>query len=163
MTRHRPAADRSERILAALREHGLRVTPQRRAIWGVLAAAENAHLSADEVFERARGELPELSRATVYNALGDLVAAGLLGLVDGPGPQRYDANVVPHHHFRCRRCRRLFDVEPAGIEGLRLDERGFAVERAEVLLEGLCPSCSPGAGRSTPRRPRRRSRPGSHS
>jgi Fe2+ or Zn2+ uptake regulation protein len=130
----------SERIAAVIREHGLRVTPQRRVIWGVFAS-HGAHLSADEVFRRGRADLPELSRATVYNALGELVAAGLLGLVEGPGPRLYDANVQPHHHFRCRRCRRLYDVEPSGVETVPLAKRGFTVEQAHVLLEGICPSC----------------------
>lgn len=147
----------SQQIASVLREHGLRVTPQRRAIWRVLATAEGAHLSADEVFQHARGELPQLSRATVYNALGELVAAGLLGLVEGPGPQLYDANVEPHHHFRCRRCRRLYDVEPDGVESLRLARRGFTVERAHVLLEGTCPSCSRVS--TSDQRPPRRTRP----
>lgn len=128
---------------SVLRSHGLRVTPQRRAIWGAFGSAEGAHLSADDVFRQARQELPELSRATVYNALGELVGAGLLGLVEGPGPQLYDANAEPHHHFRCRRCRRLYDVEPSGVESLRLPGGGFRVERAQVLLEGTCPSCGP--------------------
>ena len=131
----------SQATASVLRAHGLRVTPQRRVIWSVFASAEGAHLSADEVFRCARKELPELSRATVYNALGELVGAGLLGLVEGPAPQLYDANVEPHHHFRCRHCRRLYDVEPAGVESLRLSKRGFTVERVRVLLEGTCPSC----------------------
>jgi Fe2+ or Zn2+ uptake regulation protein len=142
MSQQTPKPTPSQHVSAALRAHGLRVTPQRRAIWGAFEGSAGAHLSADDVFQRARAELPELSRATVYNALGELVAAGLLGLVEGPGPQLYDANMQPHHHFRCRRCRRLYDVEPSGVESVRLAERGFTVERAHVLLEGLCPRCS---------------------
>jgi Fe2+ or Zn2+ uptake regulation protein len=142
MSQRIPDKRRAEQAAAVLREHGLRVTPQRRAIWTVFASAEGEHLSADEVFRQARAGLPELSRATVYNALGELTAAGLLGLVEGPGPQLYDANVRPHHHFRCRSCQRLYDVEPSGLESVRLAKRGFRVERAQVLLEGLCPACS---------------------
>jgi len=142
MSQHTSQQNRAERVAAVLRDHGLRVTPQRRAIWAVFCASHGAHLSADEAFQRARAELPELSRATVYNALGELVVAGLLGLVEGPGPQLYDANLQPHHHFRCRRCRRLYDVEPSGVESVRLAKQGFTVERTQVLLEGLCPSCS---------------------
>jgi len=144
MSRQADSADRSEHISELLREHGLRATPQRRAILTVFAdvTAGSAHLSADDVFQRARAELPGLSRATVYNALGELVAAGLLGLVEGPGPQRYDANAEPHHHFRCRRCQQLYDVHPNGIAGLSLAERGFRTEHTHVLLEGLCPGCT---------------------
>jgi Fe2+ or Zn2+ uptake regulation protein len=129
-----------------LRAHGLRATAQRRAIYRVFAeaagaSATDAHLTAEEVFQEARRELPELSRATVYNALGELTEAGLLGLVEGPGPRRYDANVDPHHHFRCRHCHELHDVELANVE-VTLRERGFRVQSAHVLLEGLCPKCA---------------------
>jgi Fe2+ or Zn2+ uptake regulation protein len=129
-----------------LRAHGLRATAQRRAIYRVFAEAAgaratDAHLTAEEVFQEARRQLPELSRATVYNALGELTEAGLLGLVEGPGPRRYDANVAPHHHFRCRRCHELHDVELAHVD-VTLRERGFRVQSAHVLLEGLCPKCA---------------------
>ena len=129
-----------------LRAHGLRATAQRRAIYSVFADAasadaSNAHLSAEEVFQLARLELPELSRATVYNALGELAEAGLLGLVEGPGPRRFDANVTPHHHFRCRSCHELRDVELGNVD-VTLREGGFEVESSHVLLEGLCPHCA---------------------
>lgn len=136
-----------------LRAHGLRATAQRRAIYGLFAGTENGHLSAEEVFQRARAQLPELSRATVYNALGELAEAGLLGVVEGPGPRQFDANVAPHHHFRCRRCSALFDIDPERID-MTLREPGFEVERAHVLLEGLCPKCAGGGTESAPPRPR---------
>ena len=129
-----------------LRAHGLRATAQRRAIYAVFADAAsadaaNAHLSAEEVFEQARIQLPELSRATVYNALGELTEVGLLGLVEGPGPRRFDANVTPHHHFRCSGCHELHDVELDNVD-VTLRERGFRAQSAHVLLEGLCPRCA---------------------
>jgi Fe2+ or Zn2+ uptake regulation protein len=133
-----------------LRAHGLRATAQRRAIYSVFADAAaadsaNAHLSAEEVFQQARVQLPELSRATVYNALGELAEAGLLGLVEGPGPRRFDANVMPHHHFRCGRCHELHDVELDNVEVI-MRERGFKVQSSHVLLEGLCPRCATTSG-----------------
>ena len=139
-----------------LRAHGLRATAQRRAIYGLFAGTANGHLSAEEVFQRARVQLPELSRATVYNALGELAEAGLLGVVEGPGPRQFDANVTAHHHFRCRQCDTLRDIEPEHVD-LALREEGFQVERAHVLLEGLCPTCAgrgEGGGESGPPRPR---------
>jgi Fe2+ or Zn2+ uptake regulation protein len=133
-----------------LRAHGLRATAQRRAIYGLFAGTANGHLSAEEVFQQARIQLPELSRATVYNALGELAEAGLLGVVEGPGPRQFDANVAPHHHFRCERCSALHDIDLENVD-LTLREQGFHVERAHVLLEGLCPKCAGGgAGESGP-------------
>jgi len=147
----RPASTPADLGFAQLlRAHGLRATTPRRAIYSVFADAvgadaANAHLDAEEVFQRVRVHLPELSRGTVLHELGELVEAGLLGLVDGPGPRRYDANVEPHHHFRCLECQELRDVDVASVE-VTLRGPEFRYERAHVVLEGLCPKCAGRAG-----------------
>jgi Fe2+ or Zn2+ uptake regulation protein len=129
-----------------IRAAGLRVTPQRRAVWSAFGHGEGGHLTADEVFARARTELPELSRATVYNTLAAFVGAGMLQAVESRGAVLYDPNPDPdHHHFRCRGCDRLYDVHVAGVEDLRVSEEAFVVDRRTVLLRGLCPACSGGA------------------
>ncbi len=127
-----------------LRDAGMRITPQRRAVWSVLEGTPHGHLTAEEVFEQAKGELPEISRATVYNTLAALVDAGLLRALESRGALLYDPNPDPtHHHFRCRECERLHDVHVEGVEGLRVaDEPGFSVEQKTVLFEGLCPECA---------------------
>lgn len=125
------------------------MTPQRRAILDAFAQGAG-HLTADEVYERARADVPELARATVYNALGELVRAGLLRSVEGFGAIRYDSNLDDsHHHFRCRSCGHLFDVHPRAADRIELDDRRFSVERVQVLLEGICPECAPAGQRET--------------
>jgi Fe2+ or Zn2+ uptake regulation protein len=128
-------------LVAELRQHELRVTPQRRAILGAFAPRSPGHLTADEVYERARRYLPELARATVYNTLGEFVRAGLLSVVEGLGAARYDRNVETHHHFRCLECGELYDVHPRGVDRLGLDDSEFRVRRTRILLEGTCPRC----------------------
>ena len=131
-----------------MREAGLRVTPQRRAVWSAFGDEEDGHLAADEVFARARRVLPELSRATVYNTLAAFVEAGMLQAVESRGAVLYDPNPDPdHHHFRCRSCDRLYDVPVEGVEGIRIvSEEAFVVESKAVLLRGICPRCSPSGG-----------------
>ena len=131
------------RELAAeqLRRHGLRVTPQRRAILTAFEQGAAGHLTADDVLRRARDELPELSRATVYNALNEFVSVGLLRSAEGQAVHLYDPNVAAHHHFRCRSCHRLFDVHPTGVEHLDLAEEAFEVLETQILFEGLCGDC----------------------
>jgi Fur family ferric uptake transcriptional regulator len=138
----RENSDFRERLRAA----GLRVTPQRRAVWSAFEAGTNRHLTADEVFGKARRELPELARATVYNTLAALVDAGLLREVESRGAVLYDPNPDPtHQHFRCRACGGLYDVHVEGVGELRVsDQREFVVHERTVLLEGLCPSCASG-------------------
>jgi len=129
-----------------LRDHGLRVTTQRRAILGVFADPAQAHLSADEVHDQVAGELPELARGTVYNTLNEFVRAGLLRRIEGFGPALYDRNLDEgHHHFHCLSCGRLFDVEPSGAGQIAVPEPGFEVERTEILFRGRCAECATAA------------------
>jgi methylated-DNA-[protein]-cysteine S-methyltransferase len=132
----------AEAIAAELRAHGLRVTPQRRAILSAFTSSGD-HLGADDVLGRARRALPEVSRATVYNTLSELVQAGVLQVFGSTEPVRYERDGGRHHqHFRCLACRNLFDVLPRGQEHLDLSEEGFTIERATIVLEGTCPECS---------------------
>src|SRR3954468_20400344 len=110
---------------SVLRERGLRVTPQRRAILEAFESRPEEHLSADEVHARAAAAVPEISRGTVYATLAELTELGLLSALGSPEPVRYGTNTAPHQHFRCRLCLRLFDVElpPPDVRGLA--RRGF--------------------------------------
>ena len=129
-----------QEIAELLRRHGLRSTPQRRAILIALHDSEE-HLSADEIHARASRSLPHLGRGTVYAALTELSELGVVSAVGLPEPVRYEANTTPHGHFRCRLCMRLFDLDgdmPAPDD--LLDER-FAVERVTLRAEGVCAEC----------------------
>jgi methylated-DNA-[protein]-cysteine S-methyltransferase len=124
---------------ALLRELGLRSTPQRRAILLAFATAE--HLSADEVHARASRELPGLGRGTVYATLAEFTDVGLLAAFGTPEPVRYETNIEPHDHFRCRVCLRLFDIDT--LKGSdRPVPRGFTFERIETRAEGTCAECA---------------------
>lgn len=133
-------------LLTRLRARPYRLTAQRRAVAQVLQG-EHVHLTADEVHARAAAILPEISRATVYNALGELVDLGEVRRVDVDGRAvRYDPNVAgPHHHLVCRGCGLILDV-PA-IDGTvptlpRGARHGFRVDDTEVTYRGLCPTCA---------------------
>ncbi len=133
-------------LLERLRERNWRITPQRRVVAEVLHG-DHVHLSADEVFANARGRLPEISLATVYNTLGELVAMGEVREVRvAEGPVRYDPNSrSPHQHLVCTRCGALFDVDPLGVSGLALSDRdrhGFCLVEVEVTFRGLCEACA---------------------
>lgn len=103
------------------------------------------HLTAQEIYDRVRQILPGTAYATVYNALAYLVERGLIQEVRlGEGPALYDRNASRHDHLVCRRCRRVVDHEfPDLADNLvRVAEQtGFQVERAHVVIEGLCPEC----------------------
>ncbi len=133
-------------LLERLRGRGWRLTSQRRVVAEVLDG-DHVHLTADEVHARAGRRLPEISRATVYNTLGELVSLGEVAEVATDGrAKRYDPNARhPHQHLVCSRCDTIRDVHPAGnpLADLPVEERfGFTVCAVDVTYRGLCPECA---------------------
>jgi len=131
-----------EPLVVRLRNREWRLTAQRRIIAEAMTG-EHVHLSADEVFERAREALPEVSRATVYNTLHELVDMGELQvLTHADGRKRYDPNVTErHHHLVCVDCGRMLDVR-ADDPHLPADQHhGFEVLAVEVTFRARCPDC----------------------
>ncbi|MFD5427960.1 Fur family transcriptional regulator [Streptomyces sp. NPDC127084] len=133
-------------LLVRLRARGWRVTSQRRVVAEVLDG-DHVHLTADEVHARAAQRLPEISRATVYNTLGELVSLGEVTEVSTEGrAKRYDPNGHrPHQHLVCSHCGTIRDVHPLGdpLAALPAQLRfGFTVSEVEVTYRGLCPSCA---------------------
>lgn len=109
---------------------------------------EHVHLSAEAIHAAAQGKLPEISLATVYNTLNELVAMGeVLEVSAGSGPKRYDPNVtVAHQHLVCTSCGALWDVfsPTTDIQRISPDElHGFVLTGVEITFQGLCPTCNP--------------------
>ncbi len=120
-----------------------RKTNQRDAIRGVLERAGRP-LSPQEVLEQAREAVPGLGLATVYRALKALTESGWLHAVELPGAAaRYErAGKQHHHHFHCRGCDRVYDVDACPGALNRLSPRGFQLESHEIVLYGRCERCA---------------------
>ncbi|HEX6392822.1 MAG TPA: transcriptional repressor [Acidimicrobiales bacterium] len=124
------------------------MTAQRRVVAEVLAG-EHVHLTADAVYTRAQRVLPEISLATVYNTLNELVDMGeVIEISTGDGAKRYDPNTtLAHHHLYCVECGMLRDVNPEGTERLALpvsQRHGFDLFDMDIVFRGRCPDCRAG-------------------
>jgi Fe2+ or Zn2+ uptake regulation protein len=128
-------------------------------------AGQHIHLTADAVYSRAQQVLPEISLATVYNTLNELVDMGeVLEISTGDGAKRYDPNTTAaHHHLHCIQCGTLRDVNPDGTEGVVLpaaERHGFELLDMDIVFRGRCPDCRATARSGPPLRtepaPRRR-------
>jgi|SRR6185436_17115673 len=127
-----------------LRERGIQVTAQRLGV--LRAVAGQPHISADEVAEIVRAEIGAISLQSVYDALGVLVAEGLLRRIQPAGsPARFEDRVGDnHHHLICRVCGRVVDVDCAVGSAPCLsaaDDKGYEIEEADVAYWGRCPDC----------------------
>ena len=132
-------------LVDRLRRRGWRLSAQRRVVAEVLVG-DHVHLTAEEIHTRAREVLPEISLATVYNTLNELVAMHeVLAVAVGDGPKRYDPNVTAsHQHLVCVACGALRDVMPIGEDQLSLPEterQGYRLLDVDLVFRGLCPEC----------------------
>jgi Fur family ferric uptake transcriptional regulator len=120
-----------------------RNTQQRSAIRAALAQADRP-LSPQEILDAARGDQPSLGIATVYRNVRSLVDEGWLQAVDLPAAaSRYElANKQHHHHFHCRVCDGVFEIDDCPGNLRDLAPAGFVPETHEVILYGLCVSCA---------------------
>ena len=149
------AKQRSEdRLTQGLSTSGFRFTPQRQHVYDVLLQKRD-HPTAEEVFIRAKHDMPNISMATVYNCLDALVRSGLARQVTVErGAARFCPNMQEHCHFYCDNCASVFDIALPPDNGLPLP-RGFKAERFDVTIHGRCPACSNGATRAAQRKPHR--------
>jgi Fur family peroxide stress response transcriptional regulator len=122
--------------------HRLKMTPQRRAIIEYLQSAIH-HPTAEEVLRAVNEKFPMTSRATVYNTLNWLKGEGMVKEVYEGGVVRFDPNTSDHHHFVCRRCGRVEDVESEEIGDYQFDPLlgNHTVENFEIILRGICADC----------------------
>ena len=86
-----------------------------------------------------------ISRATVFNALDDLTASGLVVRAGaGSGAARYETAGHAHHHFVCARCGKISDV-PAADEAtvMATMQAHFDghIEDVQIIYRGICAEC----------------------
>lgn len=130
-------------IIKTLKNKGLRVTPQRFGVYANLLARKD-HPTVDQILRDLNQEAPTSSQATVYAALQALREVGLVReVLLEEGICRYDANVAPHHHFRCNCCGGIEDINWNTFPSIDISQLrgGLKVERYEVTVEGTCDRC----------------------
>ena len=132
---------------AVLRQHGKRLTVQRAAIWDVLTAEPDRHLTAEEVAERVQVRLPQVNPSTVYRTLDTLAEEGLVLRTDlGAGRAFFEpAHEHSHHHLVCESCGMVSHVHDDCLGGIAVrlrESSGFELGSREVVLYGRCRECA---------------------
>ena len=122
-----------------------RNTVQRQIVLNTLKKLNN-HPAIDELYAEIHKEHPSISKTTVYRSLHMLADNGVIRQIALPdGLERYDASNVQHHHFRCKNCGKIFDVDieyAANINELVRQKYGFQVDDHDVVFKGTCPHCA---------------------
>ena len=136
-----------ELFLQRLKEHRLKITPKRKAAIE-LFLKKKGYLSPQEVLEKLGGHFPGISSSTVYRILEELQDIGILIKIEHEDRQLYYFLCrIPdqhHHHFICRKCRRVEEVDLCNFEEFeRFISKNLncKVENHSVQLGGLCSRC----------------------
>jgi Fur family transcriptional regulator, peroxide stress response regulator len=132
------------RVTALLRDRGFKVTPQRLAIYKVLANTK-AHPSAEMIFNQLQPAYPTMSLATVYKTVEILKEVGLLQVLNaGEDSFRYDADTSVHPHVRCLQCGRvddLHEVDTSGFVRAVAQKTPYRLTGQQFYFYGVCPTC----------------------
>ena len=139
-------------VLDLLRSHGLRMTPQRRAIVAEIMAA-NGHISPTAVARRVQDRVPGVNPSTVYRTLDLLEEVGVLSHTHLESGAEYHRRAEGQHiHLICSRCGSddsLSLGEARRLRDLLGEHHGFAPDLTHFAISGLCRRCQR-AGRRAP-------------
>lgn len=122
-----------------------RQTRQRQAIRDAIAQSQGP-VSPREVLALASRQVSGLGMATIYRTLKSMLDAGELVQVEVPGgaPRYEPAGKNHHHHFHCRICRRMYEVDGCPGDLKPLTPPGFLLESHSLVLNGVCAACARG-------------------
>jgi Fe2+ or Zn2+ uptake regulation protein len=130
-------------LSTALRERGMRVTPQRVLLHRALRELDR-HVTADELLDAVSERLPNVSQPTIYATLELLEDLGMVRRVQRAGTTLFDPRTDSHHHLICRSCGSIEDLD-ADLETGALERaaarHGFEHERIEAVVHGRCARC----------------------
>lgn len=119
-----------------------RFSYQREQIYQAVCGARD-HPTAEMVYTRLKPEMPRLSLGTVYRNLHQMAQDGRLTEINDT-VVRFDADTLPHSHYRCRGCGAVADL-PAMPYDPELDRQaargGWQVANHSLVFHGICPSC----------------------
>ncbi|MFO8235165.1 MAG: transcriptional repressor [Bacteroidales bacterium] len=101
--------DQSEKIRDLIAESGLKVTPQRIAVYEALLNIKD-HPTAEMIKKYISDQHPSISLGTVYKTLEAFTDKGLIGKVQTESDiMRYDVVRKKHHHLYCKKSNKITD------------------------------------------------------
>jgi len=116
------------------------MTNQKRIILEYLRETKE-HPTAEMVFERVKEKLPQISLGTVYRILNEFKKDGKI-LEIPEKVSRFDGNTMPHAHFICEKCQKIYDVfddfEILKNKKLKVGK----INSVKIFFYGICKECS---------------------
>jgi Fur family peroxide stress response transcriptional regulator len=129
-----------------------RNTNQREAILKILMDTRS-HPTADDIYDEARKEIPNISKGTVYRNLKVLQEMGRVRELNLDGTKSiFEIAIARHYHFRCEHCGKVLDLDvPIHTELDReiAKQTGLRISHHQLEFRGLCHDCQSSIGKQT--------------
>jgi Fe2+ or Zn2+ uptake regulation protein len=133
-----------EKLKTILESHHLKPTFQRLTVLEYLKNHECHHPTAETIYETLVKKIPTLSFTTIYNTLNAFLEKGIITAETITGTEiRYDFVAKPHHHFLCKKCGKIYDIDiqcPIGNDERKTID-GHVIQEVHGYFKGVCKTC----------------------
>lgn len=117
---------------------------QRDAILNLLKSVYS-HPTADWLFTELKKDFPNISLATIYRNLNQLLEMGEIIKLDvGDGVEHFDSTTNEHCHFVCTNCHSVIDINVPSASLLKEDAQNLnnvLIDKCSVSFYGNCSNC----------------------
>ena len=133
--------DYLEKYVDLLKQNKLKVTPQRLIVLKYIIEHCN-HPTTEKIYSDLKSKNPSLSKTTVYNSLEALEKHGIIQSITISGSElRYDLKSDMHHHFLCKKCGKIIDLNIECPNRDIFSSYGHKVEEIHGYVKGICKDC----------------------
>lgn len=113
---------------------------QRNLILSIINESYD-HPTANEIYEKSKKEIPNISLGTVYRNLNILVEHGMIKTVKtNDNMERYDKIFNKHNHFICNKCKRIYDIFEENQNNKKSVD-GHKIMNTDITYSGICTHC----------------------
>ena len=118
------------------------MTKQRRLIYSIITNSKE-HLSAEEIYESAKREMPNIAIGTIYRNLNLMVKDGEIRKVEiHNAPDRFDKNIKSHDHLICDECGKLKDIVIKDFDKIIEEHSVDNITSYDLNIHYICPECN---------------------
>jgi len=129
--------------ITLLKNHNLKVTPQRIEIVKILSAY--GHINVDDLYKALQGKFPTLSLATIYKNIHAMTNKSFLNEVKIPNQKNvYELKKQEHSHVVCSKCNDIMDInlDTSTLINQASSKTNYQLTKSSIVLNGICPKCA---------------------
>jgi len=124
-----------------LSSKGIKPSYQRIKVFDYLLN-NKTHPTVDNIHQELVGEIPTLSKTTVYNTLKLFQEKGIVLIINiEDNETRFDADISNHGHFKCKNCGEIYDFKLSENNLNLPDLKTYSIDEQHIYLKGICPKC----------------------